>query len=247
MTTTNGVQTPAIELENIKKVYNTGRVKFEALKGVNLKVYHGETVAVMGPSGCGKSTLMNIVGCLDVPTGGSYFLDGKEVSKLKDAQLSAVRGQNLGFVFQSYNLLSRISVQSNVELALLYGGGGNVKKRARAVLKIVGLEDKVKSRPLELSGGQQQRVGIARALVKDPTILLADEPTGNLDSQSSKEIIGIFQRLNQEHNLTLIIVTHEPNIAEHMKRVVRLNDGLIIGDDPVDSPRDATEHTEVTI
>ncbi len=229
-----------IELENVTKVYPMGRLEVAALQGVSLSVRRGEMLAVMGPSGSGKSTLMNIIGCLDVPTSGRYILEDEDVGMLGDDRLAEIRNRKIGFVFQTYNLLPRLSALANVELPLLYGNGHNRKGRALAALDRVGLGDRAHHRPTELSGGQQQRVGIARALVKDPAILLADEPTGNLDSRSSVEIIAILQQLNREEGLTVVIVTHEPDIAAHTHRVVAMRDGTVVSDEPVKEPLQST-------
>ena len=236
-----------IELQEVKKIYRSGKIAFEALRGVNISIERGETVAIMGPSGCGKSTLLNILGCMDIPTSGKYLLNGEEVSKLKDGRLSTLRAGSIGFVFQSYNLLARLSARDNVKLAMLYGDKSNANERVFKSLKQVGIERLQKNKPGEMSGGQQQRVGIARALVKDPQILLADEPTGNLDNKSGLEVIGILQRLNQEDKLTLILVTHEEEMAQHMDRIIRLSDGLVISDKPVENKNDATKYSEVTV
>ncbi len=220
-----------IELSQISKTYRLGSLEVSALKPVNLTIQKGEFVAIMGPSGSGKSTLMNIMGCLDLPTTGTYSLDGQEVQSLSEEELSGVRNRKIGFVFQSFNLLGRQTVLKNVELPMMYGG--IVKKerseRARELLRKVGLSDRMTHRPIELSGGQKQRVAIARALTMNPSILLADEPTGNLDSQSSIEIMGLFEQINAE-GATVILVTHEPDIAEHARRIVRFGDGTIIDD-----------------
>jgi putative ABC transport system ATP-binding protein len=217
-------------------------VDVEVLKGIDLDVREGEYVALMGPSGSGKSTLMNILGCLDVPTSGIYSVGGQEVSKLSDDELAVVRGQKIGFVFQTFNLLARTSAIENVELPMVYQGVPARERRARAVeaLERVGLAKRLDHTPAQLSGGQQQRVAIARALVNRPALLLADEPTGNLDSRTSVEVMGIFQRLNAE-GLTVLLVTHEPDIAEHAKRVVTFKDGLILSDVPVDHRRRAEQ------
>ena len=228
-----------IELESVTKVYRMGAVEVHALAGVSLAIDQGEMVAVMGASGSGKSTLMNLIGCLDVPTSGVYRLDGDEVGQMNDNRLAEIRNRKIGFVFQTYNLLSRMNAAQNVALPLLYGGGRDAKKRSFAALGRVGLADRADHKPTELSGGQQQRVGIARALVTNPAILLADEPTGNLDSRSSVEIMAILQRLNREEGLTVVIVTHEPDIAGYTKRVVTMRDGLVVGDTPVVDPADA--------
>ncbi|WP_031314048.1 ABC transporter ATP-binding protein [Caldanaerobacter subterraneus] len=220
-----------VELEEIKKVYSLGKVQVEALKGVSLKIDKGEYVAIVGPSGSGKSTLMNIIGLLDRPTAGSYKLNGVEVSTLSDDQLAYLRNRQIGFVFQSFNLLHRLNALANVELPMLYAKIPSRERRERALkaLEIVGLSDRIYHKPNELSGGQQQRVAIARAIVMDPSFLLADEPTGNLDTASSIEIMKIFHQLN-EAGTTIIMVTHEQDIANHAKRIVRLRDGLIVED-----------------
>ena len=228
-----------IEAKNLTKTYQMGEVEVQALQGASLQVRQGELLAIMGPSGSGKSTLMNILGCLDQPTSGQYYLEGVDVAQLDDNKLSRIRGRRIGFVFQSFNLLPRTSALRNVELPLVYMGVGRGERRRRSVaaLELVGLGDRVHHRPNELSGGQQQRVAIARALVTNPAIIMADEPTGNLDSKSSEEIMGIFQRLNEEQGITIIFVTHEPDIAEHTRRVVRLADGVIVEDRPILSQR----------
>ncbi len=219
-----------IELQDITKVYRMGNVEVAALRGVSLSVAAGEMTAIMGASGSGKSTLMNILGCLDVPTSGAYLLEGEDVGKLGDDRLAGIRNHKIGFVFQTYNLLPRLSALANVELPLLYGNGSNRRRRAMEALERVGLGDRVHHKPTELSGGQQQRVGIARALVKDPSLLMADEPTGNLDSQSSEEIVRILQGLNREQGLTVVIITHEADIAAATSRVITLRDGLVVED-----------------
>ena len=219
-----------IELDDVTKIYRMGEVEVGALQGVSLRIERGEMAAIMGPSGSGKSTMMNIIGCLDVPTSGQYRLDGQDVARLGDDRLAEIRGRQIGFVFQTYNLLPRLTAQANVELPLIYGGARDRKRRALEALERVGLGDRASHRPTELSGGQQQRVGIARALVKEPRILLADEPTGNLDSHSSEEILALLEALNRDDGLTLIIVTHEPDIASRAGRVLSMLDGEIVGD-----------------
>ena len=228
-----------IEVTDLRKTYRLGTVDVPVLNGLSLSVEHSEMVCIMGPSGSGKSTLMNIIGCLDAPTSGSYLLEGEEVSRWGDARLAAVRNQKIGFVFQTYNLLPRLSALANVELALQYGERRNARARSLQALESVGLGHRYKHRPLELSGGEQQRVAIARALVKDPAIVLADEPTGALDSRSSAEIMAILQRLNREEGLTVALVTHEADIARHTRRVISLRDGLVVGDEPVAEPLQA--------
>jgi putative ABC transport system ATP-binding protein len=228
-----------IEVSNLVKTYEMGDVLVNALRGVSFTINAGEIVAIMGPSGSGKSTLMNLIGCLDVPTSGIYKLDNEEVGKLSSSALARARSKKIGFVFQQFNLLSRTSALENVELPMMYAGIGSAKERrerAVAALTAVGLADRIHHRPNELSGGQQQRVAIARALVNSPTILLADEPTGNLDSHSSEEIMGIFQRLNREQGITVVFVTHEPDIAQHTRRILRIRDGLLASDEPVLEP-----------
>ena len=221
-----------IELANVTKLYRIGTIDVTALAGVSLSIRRGEIVAVMGPSGSGKSTLMNVLGCLDVPTSGNYFLEGQQVGSLNGNGLAEIRNRKIGFVFQTYNLLPRLTALANVELPLLYGNGGDRRRRALEALDRVGLSDRTGHRPTELSGGQQQRVGIARALVKDPAILLADEPTGNLDSRSSAEIITILKGLNRDEGRTVIIVTHEPDVAAEARRVITMHDGMVVGDCP---------------
>ncbi len=219
-----------IEAINLSKVYKMGEVEVHALCGVTFNIKHGELVSIMGPSGSGKSTLMNILGCLDKPSSGEYILDGEKVSSMNGDQLASIRNRKVGFVFQSFNLLPRQTALSNVELPMRYAGmsGRGRLERARQVLEAVGLAERMKHRPPELSGGQQQRVAIARALVNDPAILMADEPTGNLDSRSGKEIMELILRLNQEQGTTVIIVTHDPNVAAQTHRVIRLMDGELV-------------------
>ena len=223
-------QNNVIELHDVTKVYRMGDIEVNALAGVSLTIRRGELTAIMGPSGSGKSTIMNIIGCLDVPTSGRYLLDGEDIGELDDDRLAAIRNRKVGFVFQTYNLLPRLSALTNVELPLLYGNGHGRRRRALDALAQVGLADRVHHKPVELSGGQQQRVGIARALVKSPSILLADEPTGNLDAASSREIMWVIQELNRQSGITVVIVTHEHDIAAHASRVVTMLDGLVLDD-----------------
>jgi putative ABC transport system ATP-binding protein len=218
-----------VELENITKVYRMGKVEVNALRGITLSITDGEMVAIIGASGSGKSTLLNIIGCLDRPTSGRYLFDGADVSQLSDNQLAGMRNKKFGFVFQEYNLLSRTTALSNVELPLIYGGGSNRRQRAVEALERVGLGARAKHKPTELSGGEQQRVAIARALVNNPSLILADEPTGNLDSNATAEIVSIFRQLNQE-GITVVIVTHEADIAAQTHRTIRLHDGRIISE-----------------
>jgi putative ABC transport system ATP-binding protein len=218
-----------IELKNIAKIYHMGKVEVPALRGITLNVQQGEMLALVGASGSGKSTLMNILGFLDKPTDGKYILEGIDVSQLNDNKLAEMRNKKIGFVFQTYNLLSRASALSNVELPLVYSGGSQKRKRALEALERVSLAARANHKPTELSGGEQQRVAIARALVNDPSLILADEPTGNLDSNATAEIISIFCRLNQE-GITVVLVTHEMDVAERAQRIVRLLDGQIVED-----------------
>jgi putative ABC transport system ATP-binding protein len=221
-----------IETRNLKKIYKMGDVEVRALDGVDLNIERGSIVSIMGPSGSGKSTLMNLLGCLDRPTEGDYILDGVQVSKMNDDQLAAARNHLVGFVFQSFNLLSRQTALSNVELPLRYGGiTKDRKQKAIEALKSVGLGDRVTHRPTELSGGQQQRVAIARALVNDPAIIMADEPTGNLDSKSGKEIMDLILSLNKTRKTTIIIVTHDKSIAMQTQRIINLIDGKVVGEE----------------
>jgi len=234
-----------IAVKNLIKTYVVGEVEVKALRGVNLEVQRGEFLAVTGPSGSGKSTFMHIVGCLDRPTAGHYFLDGQDVSRMSKDALAAVRNKKIGFVFQGFNLLARTSALDNVELPLLYGGGGlktaERHKRAMDVLSAVGLANRADHHPNQLSGGQQQRVAIARALINNPSILLADEPTGNLDTKTSIEVMGIFQRLNQERGITVVLITHEMDIAEYGTRMVTFRDGLVVADKAITRRRIAQD------
>jgi putative ABC transport system ATP-binding protein len=220
-----------ITLEQVTKTYRMGKLEVLALRGIDLHVAEGEFVAIMGASGSGKSTLMNIIGCLDIPSSGRYLLDGTDVAKLNDDQLAGIRNKKIGFVFQSFNLIPRTSALHNVEMPLIYAGEGGRTSRARDALTAVGLADRAEHQPTELSGGQQQRAAIARALVTNPAILLADEPTGNLDSASSVEIMKLLRNLNAERGRTIVLITHEHDIAAFAKRVVELRDGLIVRDD----------------
>ncbi|SHI54176.1 ABC transporter ATP-binding protein [Desulfofundulus thermosubterraneus] len=233
----------AIVLENIKKVYSMGETQVFALKGISLTIREGEMVAVMGPSGSGKSTLLNILGCLDRPTGGTYYLGGEDVSRLNKNQLALVRNKRIGFVFQNFNLLGRFPVLANVQLPLVYAGVGKkeMADRAKEALDWVGLSKYADHYPGQLSGGQQQRVAIARALVNNPSLILADEPTGALDSRTSIEIISVIQKLNIEKGITVVMVTHEKDIALYCRRLINVKDGRVLGDTPVSNPRNAAE------
>ena len=230
-----------IRLERIHKIYRMGDIEVHALRGVSLEINRGEFVAIMGPSGSGKSTMMNIIGCLDRPTKGQYLLEGVDVSTVDKAGLADIRNKSVGFVFQSFNLVPRTSALENVELPLVYAGVGSSERvrRARAALAEIGLSDRERNMPNQLSGGQQQRVALARALVNNPSLILADEPTGALDTRTSVEVMEIFQRLNSERRLTIVVVTHEPDIAQYAKRIIQFRDGRIHRDIPVENRKDA--------
>jgi putative ABC transport system ATP-binding protein len=235
---------PVISVRNLVKTYQVGEVVVRALRGADMDVEAGEFVAVTGPSGSGKSTLMHILGCLDRPTSGQYLLDGKDVSRMSKDELASIRNKKIGFVFQGFNLLSRTTALDNVELPLLYNGGSKMKaaerhKRAMAALTAVNLANRHHHYPNQLSGGQQQRVAIARSLINEPSIILADEPTGNLDTRTSVEVMGIFQRLNKERGITIILITHEMDIAEYGTRLIRFRDGRIQLDQKIANRRDA--------
>ncbi len=221
-----------IHLNDITKVYPMGKRELEVLRGISLTIEKGELVAIMGPSGSGKSTLLNLIGCLDKPTSGSYYLEDREVSRLSSGELAAIRGQKIGFVFQTFNLLPRLSALANVDLGMRYAGGAD-RQRAMEALTKVGLYDRASHRPTELSGGEQQRVAIARALVKNPPLILADEPTGNLDSRSGEEIISILTALHSEQGITVLMVTHEANIAHQCQRNIHLKDGQVVAEEKV--------------
>ena len=222
---------PIIEMEGVSRIYQMGRVEVPALRGVNLRVWPGEFTAIAGPSGSGKTTLLNLIGCLDLPTEGTYRLQGRDVTTLSDAQLSRLRGEGIGFVFQDYSLLRRFTAVGNVQLPRYYAVGRGDRNRALSVLAQVGLAERASHRPPELSGGEQQRVAVARALMNDPFLILADEPTGNLDSVSGQELVDLFRRLNAEQGITLLIVTHDPAVSVCARRVIRMHDGQIIADE----------------
>jgi len=230
-----------IDIKHVTKIYKIGSIKVNALNGIDLEVSRGEFLSIMGPSGSGKSTLMNILGCLDIPTSGSYLLEDFDISKLNDNQLAEIRNKKVGFVFQTFNLLPRTNIVGNVELPLIYSKGKLLKSRREVindVIDSVGLTEWIKHRPSELSGGQRQRVALARALVNDPTIILADEPTGNLDSRTGEEIMAIFQELNRQGK-TILFVTHEIDLAKHAGRIIYLKDGIITGEEKIKNPVDA--------
>jgi len=234
----NAMNAPVIELHDISKVYQMGEVEVHALRGVSLEIYQGEILTIMGPSGSGKSTMMNVIGCLDQPTAGTYLLEGDDVGHLHDDQLAEIRNRRIGFVFQTFNLLARTTALQNVTLPLIYAGVSRSERRERAreALETVGLEHRLDHLPTELSGGQQQRVAIARALVNRPSIILADEPTGNLDSKSGAEVMAVLQGLNRDSEMTVILVTHDPKIARHTERIIHLYDGAITHNERVDEP-----------
>jgi putative ABC transport system ATP-binding protein len=222
-----------IDIRDITKVYQMGDIEVKALDGVSLQIYEGDFVSIMGPSGSGKSTMMNVLGALDQPSTGEYYLDGEDVAQLSESELARVRNRKIGFVFQSYNLLKRTTALRQVELPLIYASANNRTERAKQALEMVGLERRVDHLPTELSGGQQQRVAIARALVNNPSMILADEATGNLDSKSGTEVMKIFQQLNEEHGITVVFVTHDSWTARHTKRLVMLRDGKLVADQPI--------------
>lgn len=237
MQPTNSHSSPVIELDDVRKIYQMGSTEVRALDGVTVTIYPNEYVAIMGPSGSGKSTMMNIIGCLDIPTSGAYTLNGNEVGDMDDDELAEARNREIGFIFQTFNLLPRVDCLHNVELPLIYSGLKKAKRRemAERSLAAVGLVDRIDHKPNELSGGERQRVAIARALVNDPSILLADEPTGNLDTKTGEEILNLFEQLHLNGN-TLLVVTHEEYIARHARRIIRLRDGLIESDEMVEAP-----------
>jgi len=229
--TTEGNAVPIVELKDVVKIYQMGRVEVPAVRGVSFTINPGEFAAIVGPSGSGKTTLMNIIGCLDLPTEGTYNLQGRDVTTYKDRNLSALRGQLIGFVFQNYSLLTQYSALHNVQLPHFYAAGHGNRKRATQLLEQVGLADRARHKPTEMSGGQQQRVAIARALMNDPVLLLADEPTGNLDSRSGKEIVDLLKKLNTEQGLTIIVVTHDAEVSSQARRVITMHDGLVASDE----------------
>lgn len=230
-----------IDIRDITKVYHTGETDFQILKGISLQIHKGEFVSIMGPSGSGKSTLMHILGALDQPTSGAYYLDGEDVARLKDQDLADIRNRKIGFVFQSFNLLKRTSAVRQVELPLIYAGSADRRKRAKAALELVGLGSRLDHLPSELSGGQQQRIAIARAIVNNPAMVLADEPTGNLNSKSGTEVLKIFQDLNRDQGITMVLVTHDAFVARHTSRVIMLRDGNLVADREIAEPLVAGE------
>lgn len=235
---------PVIQVRDITKAYQMGETTVNALRGVSFDVHHGELMAIMGPSGSGKSTLMNILGCLDLPTSGTYELDGTQVADMTEDELAVVRNEQIGFVFQQFHLLPRTTALNQVMLPLQYRKAKNKQQRAMEALAAVGLEDRHDHKPTELSGGQQQRIAIARALVTEPSMILADEPTGNLDTRTSEEIMAIFQGLNRERGITILFVTHEPDIARHTRRILTIRDGRLATDEGVYEPTDARDVIE---
>ncbi len=243
MSQTSGKDTPLISIRDLRKIYFTGEHEVRALDGVSLDIYAGDVVAIMGPSGSGKSTMMNLLGALDQPTSGTYLLANTDVSQLSDDELADIRNRQIGFVFQNFNLLARTPAIQQVELPLIYARKRKRHELARKALEMVGLGDRVSHKPSELSGGQQQRVAIARALVNEPSIILADEPTGNLDSKSGTEILQVLQGLNRDKGITIIFVTHDPWIARHTRRVITLADGKIVMDEIIESPLVAGQAT----
>ena len=231
MVAEKGSQGPLVELTNVSRVYEMGEVDVHALRTVDLKIWPGEYTAIVGPSGSGKTTLLNLIGCLDLPTEGIYRLRGEDVTGMGDRRVSRLRGAGIGFVFQGYSLLNRATALQNVEMPMYYLKGRGDRQRAMELLSLVGMADRAKHRPTELSGGQQQRVAVARALMNDPFLLLADEPTGNLDSHSGQGLIELLERLNAERGLTIIVVTHDPDISGRTRRVVHMQDGMVITDE----------------
>ena len=249
MTPAAPVDDALIHIDHLAKDYHIGDITVHALRSVSLRIERGTFVAIMGPSGSGKSTFMNIIGCLDKPTNGTYLLDGVSVGTLKRDELAEIRNKKVGFVFQQFNLLARTTALENVELPLLYAGGDSAhhKERAMKALTAVGLADRWEHHPSQLSGGQQQRVAIARSLINDPQLILADEPTGALDSKTSVEIMAIFQRLNREQGISIVVVTHEPDIAHYAQRIITFKDGKVLSDERVAEPRNAARELELWV